>query len=154
MGPYNEVEDKKLVVQLADFVTRNLPYHPSQKPQNRVVFTASSIYWDKGKIAYLNHNVGSHKSYAHALIGSPKDMGNCKDMNSTLKFQPSGNRWLHKSAVAILHRMLSIDELRVEVQKEIGVDILIRVMGSRNILITFPSIALMDEMIKKDWYER
>ncbi|KAH7836970.1 hypothetical protein Vadar_007995 [Vaccinium darrowii] len=92
-----EVEDKKLVVKLANFAKRKSLYQPLHNPHIRAAFAAPSIVRDKDKIAYPNHYVGSHKSYAHALIGSTKDVGNCGERNSTLKRKQD---WISENSVS------------------------------------------------------
>lgn len=73
-------------------------------------------------------------------------MGNSNKGKTTLKIQPSGSGWLYRSVVAVLYKMISVEDLCEEIQKEVARDILIRAMGGRNILITFPSFDIKDEM--------
>lgn len=44
-------------------------------------------------------------------------MGNINNGITTLKIQPSRSGWLYRSAVAVLSKMISVEDLREEIQK-------------------------------------
>lgn len=92
---------------------------------------------------------GINKSFAHALKGESSKAG--PDQKNFLKIKPSGNGWLHRSAVAVMHRVVSMMTLNVSFSMETDKVAQFRSMGGRYVLITFQSTEVRDEMIKKHW---
>ncbi|KAH7852652.1 hypothetical protein Vadar_027431 [Vaccinium darrowii] len=147
------VDDKKLLLKSAPSDKRKLSQHHVHKPQSRASLAESNKIGEKRNYQHQNHNVDHLRTFAEALNGSAKNMNFSGKGKTSLKFQPCGNVWLYRSAVAVLHRMISVEELREDLKKEIVSDFQLRAMGGRSILVTFHSIDLRDEMINNDWYK-
>ncbi|KAF7112336.1 hypothetical protein RHSIM_RhsimUnG0239600 [Rhododendron simsii] len=96
----------------------------------------------------------SEKSYLQIVRGEKSKSEPNKEVEVCLKAEPAGNGWLHRSAVAILDRLVSMADLRVSCMNEIRQNVGIRAMGGRSILITFESSEIRDDIIQMKVMQR
>ncbi|KAI8531854.1 hypothetical protein RHMOL_Rhmol11G0168200 [Rhododendron molle] len=87
-------------------------------------------------------NLESFKSYAQTLVGDTarketEEGLKCSDQRSRkVSLKSAGNGWLYRSAVAKLHRLISISELKVQMAG-MGLDnIEIKAMGGRDLFLS------------------
>jgi len=113
-------------------------------------FLSSNLDADFCKIK--NYDKG--KSYAQAVTGVSKNLEAHDSKDIVLKFSPSGNDWLSRSVVGLLQLLISREDLQKEFYKEHGVNVIIRDMGGRSILITFPNEELRNVSVKEQWLKR
>ncbi|KAI8543637.1 hypothetical protein RHMOL_Rhmol08G0234100 [Rhododendron molle] len=89
------------------------------------------------------------RSYVQVLRGESSKTGT--DFKTTLSIKPSGNGWLYRSAVAVLHRVVSMSTLNVSFSMETNRVAQFRSMGGRSVLITFQSQEVCDSLIGEQW---
>ncbi|KAF7145661.1 hypothetical protein RHSIM_Rhsim04G0141400 [Rhododendron simsii] len=94
------------------------------------------------------------KSYLQIVRGEKSKSEPNKEVEVCLKAEPAGNGWLHRSAVAILDRLVSMADLRVSFMNEIRQNVVIRAMGGRSVLITFASSEIRDDIIQTKVMQR
>ncbi|KAI8528317.1 hypothetical protein RHMOL_Rhmol12G0140800 [Rhododendron molle] len=94
-------------------------------------------------------SVGITKSFAHVLKGESSRARD--DLSCVLNINPCSNGWLHRSAVAVMHRPVSMMTLKVSFSLETDRGALFRSLGGRAVLITFQNQVVRDEMIQKQW---
>ncbi|KAI8531851.1 hypothetical protein RHMOL_Rhmol11G0167900 [Rhododendron molle] len=71
-----------------------------------------------------------------------------------VSLKPAGNGWLYRSAVAKLHRLISINELKIHMAR-MGLDnIDIKALGGRSVILTCPSRDEMEKMVKECCLQR
>ncbi|KAG5524364.1 hypothetical protein RHGRI_031132 [Rhododendron griersonianum] len=93
---------------------------------------------------------GPAKSYVHALEGesSKKPIA---DQSITILVNSIGNGGLYRSAVAVMHKVVSMSTLKSNFSLESDTETLFRTMGGRSVLITFQSQEARDLLIKDPW---
>ncbi|KAI8573635.1 hypothetical protein RHMOL_Rhmol01G0292400 [Rhododendron molle] len=97
----------------------------------------------------MKYKMVEGRTYAHVVKG-----GESHDIHSnieSIQIQPNGNGWLHRSAIAKIQRLLSIEELEKEFRLEKVIDVQIRALGGRFVIITFPNEESRDAIIKEKW---
>lgn len=84
----------------------------------------------------------SFKTYAQIITGgsagteSGKGLDYCEQASQRVSLKPEGNGWLYHSAVAKLHRFISINELKVQMAG-MGLDnIDVKAMEGRSMILT------------------
>ncbi|KAH7867318.1 hypothetical protein Vadar_031918 [Vaccinium darrowii] len=154
------VQDKQLFVKEATFGYSN------SKPALKLPFllqsdVGTSIQGAKRNLDFnLDADIGKMKSYnqgksyAQVVTGVNNNLGVTDTNDVVLKISPSGNDWLLRSAVGLLHILISVDDLQKEFYKEHGVKVIIRDMGGRSILITYPNEELRNVSVKEHWLKR
>ncbi|KAF7123922.1 hypothetical protein RHSIM_Rhsim12G0049400 [Rhododendron simsii] len=106
-------------------------------------------------------NVAGSASYVNAVKGVLGGKGNDKRMEDgsvqeerKLCLKAEGNGWLYRSAVAKLHRLISIDELKVQMAG-MGVDnVLVRAMGGRSVILTCNNNEELENLLKVNCLQR
>ncbi|KAH7858014.1 hypothetical protein Vadar_019018 [Vaccinium darrowii] len=96
-----------------------------------------------------NYNKG--KSDAQVVTGVSNNLEAPDSIDIVLKISPSGNDWLLRSAVGLLQLLISVEDLQKEFYKEHGVNVIIRDMGGRSMLITYPNEELRNVSVKEQW---
>ncbi|KAH7852400.1 hypothetical protein Vadar_024388 [Vaccinium darrowii] len=94
------------------------------------------------------------KIFAEALNGENFE---CRDAEGTEYYtqnQPTGNEWLHRSAVAVMHDIASMQSLNVSFKLETGFEAHFRALRGRSMLILFQSPEDRDSLIKVMWMKR
>ncbi|KAH7862699.1 hypothetical protein Vadar_008349 [Vaccinium darrowii] len=100
-------------------------------------------------------NEGSHHLRNSLIISDPScESEVLKEQSVTLKINPVGNEWLHRSAVAVMHNAVSMQSLKVSFKLETGFEAQFRSLGGRSVLITFQSPKDRDSLIKVLWMKR
>ncbi|KAH7843699.1 hypothetical protein Vadar_019725 [Vaccinium darrowii] len=61
---------------------------------------------------------GPRKTFAQALCGDTSNLGVQKDQSITLIINPVGNEWLQRSAVAVMHNVVSMQSLKASFKLE------------------------------------
>lgn len=89
------------------------------------------------------------RSYVQVLRGESLKIGT--DQQITLSIKPSGNGWLYRSAMAVMHRVVSMVTLNVSFSLETNRVAQFRSLGGRSILITFQSQEVRDSLIGGQW---
>lgn len=92
---------------------------------------------------------GIRRSYAEKLRGESSKGG--KDHKFKLFVKPSGNGWLDRSVVARMNRVVQLSFLQVSFSMTTNRVAQFRSMGGREVLITFQSSAIRDELINEPW---
>ncbi|KAI8562174.1 hypothetical protein RHMOL_Rhmol03G0014300 [Rhododendron molle] len=110
---------------------------------------SKGVVQENGKTEPPRNFVGHDRSFAQALKGESSKRGD--DQKILLHVKPSANGWLHRSAVAIMHRVVSMKSLEVSFSMETNEVALFRSMGGRAVLLTFQSQEIRDELIKGQW---
>lgn len=65
--------------------------------------------------------------------------------------QPAGNGWLFRSAIAIMSRLVSTEDLEQVFTRERGIKVQIKAIGGRFVIITFTDVESRDSIIKEKW---
>ncbi|KAL7193719.1 hypothetical protein ACSBR2_025357 [Camellia fascicularis] len=80
-------------------------------------------------------------------------------VNRTIKVYEEGNGWLYESAVLRLKASASVDDFREELVRQGCGDIIVRLGGGRDIVLSFQSAVVMKKQLVLtkewlyDWYE-
>ncbi|KAH7863185.1 hypothetical protein Vadar_014453 [Vaccinium darrowii] len=139
------IEDRKLFVKMATF--------DQNKENNNIMGrnTNKKEMGDKRKEVLMNQTVevltsensNGFRTYAQAIKGFPGGKNEEKRMEEgnfeedrKLILKPEGNGWLYWSVVAKLRLLISIDELKVQMAEMGIVNILVRAMGGRFVILT------------------
>ncbi|XP_058203039.1 uncharacterized protein LOC131317507 [Rhododendron vialii] len=69
---------------------------------------------------------------------------------NSIHLQPVGNGWLERSAVGKMRRLISAQDLEEAFKKE-GVEVQIKPMGGRFLILTFANGVVRDKVIKLEW---
>ncbi|KAL7166109.1 hypothetical protein ACSBR2_036896 [Camellia fascicularis] len=135
-------DDKALKVKMAEF--KEHVYNQNKAP------TLQKAGVKKGN-QHVRATYQGSKSYADVL------RGNARQPNSahTIKVQRGGNGWLYESAVVKLKSHLSINNFKAELQRRGYGDIIVRVGGGRQILLSFQSVVALREqlLLMKEWIQ-
>ncbi|KAI8527296.1 hypothetical protein RHMOL_Rhmol12G0064100 [Rhododendron molle] len=105
--------------------------------------------------------LGGKGTYANAVNDVLGGKGNDKRMQEgsfkgerKLCLKSDGNGWLYRSAVAKLHKLISIEELKAQMAR-MGVDnIMVRAMGGRSVILTCNNKEEMENLIKVNCLQR
>ncbi|GMP50137.1 hypothetical protein CsSME_00016876 [Camellia sinensis var. sinensis] len=89
------------------------------------------------------------KSFAEVVSGRGAESSASK----TIKVYEAGNGWLYESAVVRLKPLASIDDFREEMNRRGCGDIIVRLGGGRDIVLSFQSAVAMKEQLvsMKEW---
>lgn len=88
------------------------------------------------------------------MIKQGKENYHSKAKNQTMNINPVGIRWLNRSAVATLKRVVSLTFLKNSCCRNIEECILFRSLGGRAILLTFSSTEERDGLISHPWMDQ
>ncbi|KAI8562178.1 hypothetical protein RHMOL_Rhmol03G0014700 [Rhododendron molle] len=105
--------------------------------------------WVDNERLFVKEACFGHNEEMPTLRGESSKRGD--DQKILLHVKPSANGWLHRSAVAIMHRVVSMKSLEVSFSMETNEVALFRSMGGRAVLLTFQSQEIRDELIKGQW---
>lgn len=89
------------------------------------------------------------RSYRQVLKGESSKMES--NPKKTLHVKPSGNGWLYRSAVAVMHRVVSMKTLKESFGPDTNRVVQFRSLGGRYVLITFQSAEVRDSIIEGQW---
>lgn len=100
-------------------------------------------------------NSNGFRTYAQAIKGFPGGKNDEKRMEEgnfqedrKLILKPEGNGWLYRSVVAKLRSLISIDDLKVQMAEMGVVNILVRAMGGRFVILTCNNKEEMGNLLK------
>ncbi|KAF7152347.1 hypothetical protein RHSIM_Rhsim01G0053100 [Rhododendron simsii] len=106
-------------------------------------------------------NAAGSASYVNAVKGVLGGKGNDKRMEDgsvqeerKLCLKAEGNGWLYRSAVAKLHRLISIDELKVQMARMGVNNVLVRAMGGRSVILTCNNNEELENLLKVNCLQR
>lgn len=88
------------------------------------------------------------------MRGETSNPGLSKEKEIIIKADGAGIGWMHRSAVAVMNRVVSLRTLKGSFDKEYELDVQFRSMGGRSVLITFPSSGVRNAFIKNPWMDR
>ncbi|KAF7153398.1 hypothetical protein RHSIM_Rhsim01G0047800 [Rhododendron simsii] len=106
-------------------------------------------------------NVAGSASYVNVVKGVLGGKGNDKRMEDgsvqeerKLCLKAEGNGWLYRSAVAKLHKLISIDELKVQMARMGVNNVLVRAMGGRSVILTCNNNEELENLLKVNCLQR
>ncbi|KAG5516437.1 hypothetical protein RHGRI_037223 [Rhododendron griersonianum] len=99
------------------------------------------------KVEFHGRSTGINMSFAQALKGESSKTG--ADQMTKLKFKLCGNGGLHRSAVAVMQRVMSMKTLSVSFSIETNRVAQFRSLGGRAVLITFQNQEVRDELLQR-----
>ncbi|KAI8525166.1 hypothetical protein RHMOL_Rhmol13G0207900 [Rhododendron molle] len=118
---------------------------------------SGGVRWWENKdlgFALVSVGVGDANNGGSAGKETGKVLESSDQVGQRLSLKSIGNGWLYHSAVAKLHKLISINDLKVQMT-EMGLDnIDVKAMGERSVILTCTSREGMEKMIKEKCLQR
>ncbi|KAG5534965.1 hypothetical protein RHGRI_022921 [Rhododendron griersonianum] len=140
------VENKKLFVKEASFGQDEIKKASRVQERNEQEHRREENHRQQNSKG-ANNQIGE----SGRLRGSTKALG---ISYAQVVNDPSGNGWLHRSAVGVLRRVVSMMTLKESFGLEMDKDAQFRALGGRFVLGTFQSQEVRDALIQGPWMER